>query len=113
MRSHSSVLRLAVLLFALALVGAQLHFCADFAPGNSGSHVCQVCATIGHAAITQALITEAAPAICRLESSFSPVEIPSLANGDIDVDALKQAVGPRTAGIMLTNPSTLGVFERR
>jgi glycine dehydrogenase subunit 2 len=41
------------------------------------------------------------------------VEIPSLSNGDIDVEALKGAVGPRTAGIMLTNPSTLGVFERR
>lgn len=43
----------------------------------------------------------------------SVIEIPSLPNGDIDVDALKQAVGPKTAGIMLTNPSTLGVFERR
>jgi glycine dehydrogenase subunit 2 len=41
------------------------------------------------------------------------VEIPSLPNGDTDVEALKQALGPRTAGIMLTNPSTLGVFERR
>jgi glycine dehydrogenase subunit 2 len=41
------------------------------------------------------------------------IEIPSLANGDIDLDALQQAVGPKTAGIMLTNPSTLGVFERR
>ena len=41
------------------------------------------------------------------------VEIPSLSNGDIDVEALKRAVGPKTAGIMLTNPSTLGVFERR
>src|SRR5690242_12659432 len=41
------------------------------------------------------------------------VEIPSLPNGDIDIEALKQALGPRTAGIMLTNPSTLGVFERR
>jgi glycine dehydrogenase subunit 2 len=41
------------------------------------------------------------------------VEIPSLANGDIDVEALKKVVGPKTAGIMLTNPSTLGVFERR
>ena len=41
------------------------------------------------------------------------VEIPSLPNGDIDLEALQQAVGPRTAGIMLTNPSTLGVFERR
>src|SRR5262245_30081601 len=41
------------------------------------------------------------------------VEIPSLANGDIDIEALKLAIGPKTAGIMLTNPSTLGVFERR
>ncbi len=41
------------------------------------------------------------------------VEIPSLPNGDIDLDALRKVVGPATAGIMLTNPSTLGVFERR
>jgi len=41
------------------------------------------------------------------------VEVPSLADGDIDVDALARAVGAATAGIMLTNPSTLGVFERR
>ncbi|HTD12119.1 MAG TPA: aminomethyl-transferring glycine dehydrogenase subunit GcvPB, partial [Steroidobacteraceae bacterium] len=39
-------------------------------------------------------------------------EIPVNAQGDADVDALKSAVGPNTAGIMLTNPSTLGVFER-
>jgi glycine dehydrogenase subunit 2 len=40
-------------------------------------------------------------------------EIPVTAEGDVDVEALKSAVGPSTAGIMLTNPSTLGVFERR
>jgi glycine dehydrogenase subunit 2 len=40
-------------------------------------------------------------------------EIPVNAEGDIDVEALRAAVGPNTAGIMLTNPSTLGVFERR
>ena len=34
-------------------------------------------------------------------------------DGDVDIDALRSAVGPRTAGIMLTNPSTCGVFERR
>ena len=34
------------------------------------------------------------------------------ADGDVDLAALRAAVGPRTAGIMLTNPSTLGVFER-
>ena len=40
-------------------------------------------------------------------------EIPTDANGDVDVEALKAALGPKTAGIMLTNPSTLGVFERK
>lgn len=41
------------------------------------------------------------------------VEIRTGADGDVDLDALRRAVGPRTAGIMLTNPSTLGVFERK
>jgi glycine dehydrogenase subunit 2 len=41
------------------------------------------------------------------------VEIPTQANGDIDLDRLREVVGPQTAGIMLTNPSTLGVFERQ
>ena len=44
---------------------------------------------------------------------FRVREIATLGNGDVDIDALKQAVGPQTAGLMLTNPSTLGVFERR
>nr|MBV6629164.1 aminomethyl-transferring glycine dehydrogenase subunit GcvPB [Oceanococcus sp. HetDA_MAG_MS8] len=40
-------------------------------------------------------------------------EIPTNAEGDVDFEALEAALGPQTAGIMLTNPSTLGVFERR
>jgi glycine dehydrogenase subunit 2 len=40
-------------------------------------------------------------------------EIPTLDDGDVDIEALKGVLGPQTAGIMLTNPSTLGVFERR
>ncbi|MDN3516989.1 aminomethyl-transferring glycine dehydrogenase subunit GcvPB [Aquisalimonas lutea] len=40
-------------------------------------------------------------------------EIPTAADGDVDMEALQEAVGPQTAGIMLTNPSTVGVFERR
>ena len=39
-------------------------------------------------------------------------EIPTLADGDIDLEGLKTVLGPQTAGIMLTNPSTIGVFER-
>ena len=40
-------------------------------------------------------------------------EISTDRNGDVDIEALRAAVGEHTAGIMLTNPSTLGVFERR
>jgi glycine dehydrogenase subunit 2 len=40
-------------------------------------------------------------------------EIPTQSDGDVDVEALKKVLGPNTAGIMLTNPSTIGVFERR
>ena len=40
-------------------------------------------------------------------------EIPTKGDGDVDIEALQEAVGPQTAGIMLTNPSTVGVFERR
>jgi glycine dehydrogenase subunit 2 len=40
-------------------------------------------------------------------------EVPVTPEGDVDLDALRSTVGPQTAGIMLTNPSTLGVFERR
>ncbi len=39
-------------------------------------------------------------------------EIPVDSHGDVELAALAAAVGPNTAGIMLTNPSTLGVFER-
>jgi glycine dehydrogenase subunit 2 len=41
------------------------------------------------------------------------IEIPTGPDGDVDLDALRKVVGPETAGIMLTNPSTLGVFERQ
>lgn len=40
-------------------------------------------------------------------------EIPTTKDGDIDLPALAAAVGPKTAGMMLTNPSTFGVFERK
>jgi glycine cleavage system P protein (glycine dehydrogenase) subunit 2 len=39
-------------------------------------------------------------------------EIPAQADGNVDLAALRAAVGPNTAGLMLTNPSTLGVFEQ-
>jgi glycine dehydrogenase subunit 2 len=42
---------------------------------------------------------------------FEVVEIKSNERGLVDLDALKAALGPDTAAIMLTNPNTLGLFE--
>lgn len=44
---------------------------------------------------------------------FKVVEIATAKDGDIDLDELRSKVGPKTAGIMLTNPSTLGLFMRQ
>jgi glycine dehydrogenase subunit 2 len=44
---------------------------------------------------------------------FKIVEISTAADGDIDLEELKSKLGPKTAGIMLTNPSTLGLFMRQ
>lgn len=42
---------------------------------------------------------------------FETVNVPSNADGGVDLDALREAVGPDTAGLMLTNPNTLGIFD--
>ncbi|MCA1714049.1 MAG: hypothetical protein LC715_02605 [Gammaproteobacteria bacterium] len=51
--------------------------------------------------------------LALLDGFASVREIPTKGDGDIDIEALKLVLGPNTAGIMLTNPSTIGVFERR
>ena len=42
---------------------------------------------------------------------YQIIEIPSLENGRLDLDALRAVVGEDTAAMMVTNPSTLGIFE--
>ncbi|MDI6904267.1 MAG: aminomethyl-transferring glycine dehydrogenase subunit GcvPB [Candidatus Bathyarchaeia archaeon] len=44
-------------------------------------------------------------------AGFNAVVVPSDENGCVDLEALKAAVSERTAGLMLTNPNTLGIFE--
>jgi glycine dehydrogenase subunit 2 len=44
-------------------------------------------------------------------AGFKVVEIPSGEDGCVDVKALRSSLSPRTAGLMLTNPNTLGIFE--
>ena len=50
------------------------------------------------------------PASARM-AGFDVVTIPSGEDGCIDLEALEEAVSDRTAGLMLTNPNTLGIFE--
>lgn len=45
-------------------------------------------------------------------AGFTVVNITSGPDGCIDLDALRQAVGPDTAGLMLTNPNTVGLFDK-
>lgn len=45
-------------------------------------------------------------------AGFDVVEIPSNASGTVDLAELKKQVGTDVAGLMLTNPNTLGLFEK-
>jgi len=45
-------------------------------------------------------------------AGYRVVEIKSAPDGSVDLDALKEALSERTAAFMITNPSTLGIFER-
>jgi len=65
---------------------------------------------------TEILIPEAAhgtnPATAVM-CGYKVREVPVGKDGDVDLEALKAACGPQTAGLMMTNPSTCGVFERQ
>lgn len=45
-------------------------------------------------------------------ADYTVVSVPSAADGCVDLDALRRAVGDDTAGLMLTNPNTVGVFDK-
>lgn len=42
---------------------------------------------------------------------YEVVNIPSAPNGCVDLEALKAVLGEDTAGLMLTNPNTVGIFD--
>lgn len=45
-------------------------------------------------------------------AGFKIISLKSAADGSVDIEALKGVLSPRVAGMMLTVPSTLGLFER-
>jgi len=70
----------------------------------------------GDTARTDVLVPDSAhgtnPATASM-AGFRTVNIPSAPDGGVDLDAFRAALGPTTAAVMITNPSTLGLFERR
>jgi glycine dehydrogenase subunit 2 len=65
---------------------------------------------------TEILVPEAAhgtnPATVSM-AGFRAVEIKGDDHGNVDIADLKSKLSPRTAGLMLTNPNTLGLFEEQ
>lgn len=63
---------------------------------------------------TKILVPDAAhgtnPASAAM-AGYTVVSIPSNEKGCVNLDALRAAVGPDTAGLMLTNPNTVGLFD--
>ena len=45
-------------------------------------------------------------------AGYQVVNLPSGPDGCVDLEALRRAVGPDTAGLMLTNPNTVGLFDK-
>ena len=70
----------------------------------------------GEAERTEVLVPDSAhgtnPATATM-AGFKTISIPSAADGGVDIDAFRAALGPHTAAVMITNPSTLGLFEAR
>ena len=46
-------------------------------------------------------------------AGFKVVNVPSDGDGSMDIDKLRELAGPKTAGLMLTNPDTEGVFDTK
>ncbi|MFP4466440.1 MAG: aminomethyl-transferring glycine dehydrogenase subunit GcvPB [Candidatus Goldiibacteriota bacterium] len=46
-------------------------------------------------------------------AGYEIVSVPVDADGDMDLEAFRAAIGPETAGVMMTVPGTLGVFEKK
>ena len=46
-------------------------------------------------------------------AGFTVINVPSTGEGYVDIGELKKAAGEDTAGFMLTNPNTLGLFDEK
>jgi glycine dehydrogenase subunit 2 len=70
----------------------------------------------GEANRTDVLVPDSAhgtnPATATM-AGMRTISIKAAPDGGIDLDGFRAALGPNTAAVMITNPSTLGIFESR
>ncbi len=70
----------------------------------------------GDTARTEVLVPDSShgtnPATASM-AGYTTITIPSAPDGGVNIDAFTRVLGPRTAAVMITNPSTLGLFEAR
>ncbi|MEZ0240048.1 MAG: aminomethyl-transferring glycine dehydrogenase subunit GcvPB [Chloroflexota bacterium] len=70
----------------------------------------------GDTARSEVLVPDSAhgtnPATATM-AGLRTVSIPAAPDGGVDLEAFRAALGPATAAIMITNPSTMGLFESR
>ena len=60
---------------------------------------------------TKIIVPDSAHGTNPASATMAVVSIASKEDGSVDLDALRAAVGPDTAGLMLTNPNTLGLLD--
>src|SRR5690625_1749165 len=46
-------------------------------------------------------------------AGYEVVEVATGPDGQVDIDSYREALSPRVAAVMLTNPNTMGIFESR
>jgi len=125
LQDESSVQGLLKILYELSMYLAQLtgmdYFTLQPAAGAQGEFtgaliIRKYMKTRGYTYKDEIIIPDSAhgtnPASARM-AGFKVVEVPSNDKGQIDIEALKEAVSNKTAGLMLTNPNTLGIFESK
>lgn len=77
MQAKRSSLVVFALLLGVLFLGAQLHFCADFAPGPTGTHLCPVCSAAASAAVASGPVIALVPVLRALELSDVAILLPA------------------------------------
>jgi hypothetical protein len=76
MQNKRANLRFFALLLAILFLGAQFHFCADFTPGPTGTHLYPVCSAAVSVIAASVPVISLDPVVNRLESVTTTEYLP-------------------------------------